>query len=67
MRKVLINIKMLQQVASELFDSIHEVDSDELNDIITEDYPFQNSLDEVCLDITKWTEKIISKIDAGIF
>ena len=67
MRKVINNIKMLQQVASELFDSIHEVDLDELNDIITDDYPFQNSLDEVCLDIKKWTEQIIAKVDAEKF
>ena len=67
MRRVIINIKMLHQVASDLFDSIHEVDSDELNDIITEDYPFHHSLDEVCIDITKWTEQIISKIDVEKF
>ena len=63
MRKVVTNIKMLRQVANNLFESIHEVDSDELNNIITEGFPFQNSLDEVCLDIIKWTELVMTKFD----
>ena len=63
MRKVITNIKMLRQVANNLFESIHEVDSDELNNIITEGFPFQNSLDEVCLDIIKWTELVMTKFD----
>ena len=63
MRKVVTNIKMLRQVANDLFDSIHEVDTDELNDIITEGFPFQNSLDEVCIDIMKWTELVMTKFD----
>lgn len=63
LKKVITNIKQFEVILNDLFESIHETDSDELNELITENFPFDKSLDEVILDIKKWTDTITYKLD----
>lgn len=63
MKRILINLKLLRIVLRDLDSAISDVDVDKLNDLITDVYPFENSLDEVCYDIYQWTNKIIDKIE----
>lgn len=62
-KHVLKCVKNLYEIAKDTLDAMEELPDGQLNDLISNEYPFNESFDEVVFDLKAWAEEIEASVN----